>query len=113
MLIVVVFFYLGTRQAAYLNAIISAGVLHSVTSACSAGLLWQCHCKKTSEHIQVKNPSTNSAETTYWQWGGCSDDISYGYNKSTQFTDKTNSVSDIKALIRHHNSEAGRQVSVD
>nr|AFN44719.1 Wnt protein-like protein 6 [Bugula neritina] len=88
-----------TREAAYLNAITSAGILYSVTRACSMGILWQCHCDGTKRDV---------ASNEMWSWGGCSDDIVYGYNKSKQFTKNKHISSDIKELVRNHNNEAGR-----
>jgi len=93
---------LDTREAAYLNAITAAGVLHSVTTACSTGVLWQCHCDRTQRDV---------ANDGLWEWGGCSDDVEFGYNKSKQFTDIKKERYDIKALLLVHNNEAGRLVS--
>ncbi|XP_067935055.1 protein Wnt-6-like isoform X2 [Watersipora subatra] len=88
-----------TREAAYLNAITAAGILYSVTQACSMGVLWQCHCDRTIRDV---------SEDEMWSWGGCSDDIIFGYNKSKQFTKTKHISTDIKGLIRNHNNEAGR-----
>lgn len=92
-----------TREAAYLNAITAAGILYSVTSACSSGVLWQCHCDRTERDVD---------DDQMWQWGGCSDDIEYGYKKSQRFTKNKHISSDIKELVRNHNNEAGRLVSL-
>lgn len=67
------------------------------------GILWQCHCDGTKRDV---------ASNEMWSWGGCSDDIVYGYNKSKQFTKNKHISSDIKELVRNHNNEAGRMVSV-
>lgn len=90
-----------TREAAYLNAITAAGILYSVTTACSSGVLWQCHCDRTIR---------DTADDAMWQWGGCSDDIEYGYKKSIRFTRNKHISTDIKELILKHNNEAGRLV---
>ena len=39
--------FLDTREAAFVNAIVAAGVTYAVTQGCSSGLLLQCTCDKT------------------------------------------------------------------
>ncbi|XP_042558808.1 protein Wnt-6-like [Clupea harengus] len=85
------------REAAFLYAITAAGVVHTVTQACSMGDLLQCGC----------TPATQEGP---WEWGGCGDDVEFGYQISRQFTDsrRKRGKSDIKTLIDLHNNEAGR-----
>lgn len=52
-----------------------------------------------------------------WKWGGCSDDVDFGYKKSAQFMDvglpKGESTRRVNGRTRIllHNNEAGRLVS--
>lgn len=47
-----------------------------------------------------------------WEWGGCSDNVNYGFKKSREFMDAPyRKRSDIKTLLKRHNNDAGRFVS--
>lgn len=47
-----------------------------------------------------------------FQWGGCSDNVHFGYKKSRDFFDALHRKrSDIKTLVKSHNNDAGRLVS--
>ncbi|XP_030637664.1 protein Wnt-6 [Chanos chanos] len=105
------------RETAFVNAITAAGVVHAVTQACSQGELLQCGCVTAhgspadalalERHGQV--PKTQDGR---WEWGGCGDDVDFGYEKSRQFVDsrRRRGKSDIRTLIDLHNNEAGRLV---
>nr|QVQ68767.1 wnt 6 [Doryteuthis pealeii] len=89
------------RETAFVYAITAAGVTYSVTQACSAGSLLQCTCDRN--HIRDK--STDGQ----WAWGGCGDDVDFGYLKSREFMDaRKKKRCDITTKIRMHNNEAGR-----
>ena len=46
-----------------------------------------------------------------WEWGGCADNVKYGYKKSREFMDaKYRKRSDLKTQVMLHNNEAGRLV---
>jgi wingless-type MMTV integration site family protein 8 len=89
-----------TKERAFVNAILSAGVVHTVARNCSSGQLADCGC----EH----NGVVDSAES--WQWGGCSDNVVYGAKISRHFLDDvTSSSADSKmAAAIKHNNQAGR-----
>ena len=47
-----------------------------------------------------------------WEWGGCADNVQYGYKKSREFMDsRYRKRSDMNTQVMLHNNEAGRLVS--
>lgn len=49
-----------------------------------------------------------------WEWGGCGDNVNFGYKKSREFMDAPyRKRSDIKTLVKLHNNDAGRLVSAE
>nr|BAW33241.1 wnt6 protein [Hemicentrotus pulcherrimus] len=92
-----------TRQTAFVNAITTAGVTYAATQACSMGKLHQCGCANLPSGRNELD--TNEA----WVWGGCGDNVEYGYTKSKEFVDAhMKRRSDIGTLVTLHNNEAGR-----
>ncbi|XP_078369910.1 protein Wnt-7b-like isoform X1 [Oculina patagonica] len=91
----------GTKEAAYTQAIISAGVVYTITKACSMGNLSECNCDRR-KWGQKSNKG--------WMWGGCSVDVSYGIDLSDRFVNARRSKEDAIFLMNKHNSRAGRQV---
>ncbi|XP_041348531.1 protein Wnt-2b-A-like [Gigantopelta aegis] len=93
----------GSREAAFVYAVSSAGVVHSITRACSKGELQHCACDPT------KRGSSNDHRGEF-DWGGCSDNVRYGSHFSRMFVDaKERKVRDAKALMNLHNNRAGRR----
>ncbi|XP_070182595.1 protein Wnt-6-like, partial [Littorina saxatilis] len=93
-----------TREAAFLYSITAAGVVYAVTQACSLGALLQCSC-----HNHARDMATDGE----WEWGGCGDDVDFGYRKSQEFMDarrrKKRRRGDFTTMIQLHNNEAGRR----
>jgi len=69
---------LGTREAAFVHALSSAGVAFAVTRSCSDGRLGdKCGCD------QKYNGKSNRG----WEWAGCSEDVNFGVTFSKEFVD--------------------------
>ncbi|XP_032831375.2 protein Wnt-6-like [Petromyzon marinus] len=57
----------------------------------------------------ARGPAAAGVEV--WEWGGCGDDVAFGYDKSRLYMEqqrRRRSGSDIKSLLDRHNHEAGR-----
>lgn len=111
------FFFLDSRETGFVNAITAAGVTYAVTRACTMGDLVECSCDKTAkgpnqlgQSMDVKLPG--AVGDGEWEWGGCGDNVNFGYRKSKDFMDaRYRKRSDIKTLVKIHNNDAGRLVS--
>nr|XP_027206241.1 protein Wnt-1-like [Dermatophagoides pteronyssinus] len=92
---------INSREKAFIHAISTAGVVYSVTRACTKGELSQCGCddKVKSQDVQGK-----------WDWGGCSDDIYYGAEFSRRFIDSIEDPNQSEGVMNLHNNEVGRRV---
>ncbi|ESN90971.1 hypothetical protein HELRODRAFT_90604, partial [Helobdella robusta] len=89
----------GTRETAFLYAILSAGVTHKVTKACSSGRLKNCGCDRTL--------------TGQEEWSGCSDNVAYGKAFARSLIDVREELVGMshpsRALLNLHNNNAGRK----
>lgn len=95
----------GSREAAFVYAISSAGVVYALTRACSQGELKTCNC---DPHKRGRAGD----ERGEFDWGGCSDNINYGIKFAKAFIDaKERTVRDARALMNLHNNRCGRTVS--
>lgn len=47
-----------------------------------------------------------------WEWGGCSDNIGFGFKFSRDFVDTGERGRNLREKMNLHNNEAGRAVSV-
>lgn len=95
----------GSREAAFVYAISSAGVVYAITRACSQGELKSCSC---DPHKRGRSKDDRGE----FDWGGCSDNINYGIKFAKDFVDaKEKTVKDARALMNLHNNRCGRMVS--
>ncbi len=91
-------------------ALASATVVHRITTACSLGELGsECGCD-TSRNGLISPQG--------WQWGSCSDNVSYGVSFAQNFLDEreisvdtTNHTAVRNGLVHLYNNFAGREVS--
>lgn len=80
------------------------------------GQLHTCACVHNSARQQNQQGQGQGQGGSDWVWGGCSDDVEFGYRKSTQFMDVGVAKSgrerrvDGKTRVLLHNNEAGRLV---
>ncbi|XP_067001792.1 protein Wnt-6 [Anabrus simplex] len=103
-----------TRETGFVNAITTAGVTFAVTRACSTGELLECSCdkavkRKGNPRMPPEHPAIGSMADGDWEWGGCGDNIQFGYSMSKAFMDAPHRKRrDMKMLVKLHNNDAGR-----
>ncbi|KAL3217002.1 hypothetical protein MRX96_032658 [Rhipicephalus microplus] len=86
-----------TREAAFVDAIVAAGVVYALTEACAQGRLLDCQCRRRHNAVNHLQGRT-----------GCDHFVDFGYHKSRDFMNRKR-VGDLRATILSHNYEAGRQ----
>eukprot|EP00111_Clytia_hemisphaerica_P015917 TCONS_00047033-protein len=97
---------LATRETAYIYASTSAAIMHTISRGCMEGKLANhCSCSKEERPGSLKQSDV---------WGGCGDNLPYGYQFSKKFTDAGEQLSEetlskfSRVLMNLHNNEAGR-----
>lgn len=86
-------------------------MVNAVSRACREGELSSCGCSRA---VRPKDLPRD------WLWGGCGDNLNYGYRFSKEFVDAREreksypkgSYESARLLMNLHNNEAGRRVSV-
>ncbi|XP_067684762.1 protein Wnt-5a-like [Haliotis asinina] len=99
---------IASREAAFTHAISAAGVVHAVSRSCREGELASCGCSR------ARRPKDLNRD---WIWGGCGDNIEYGYRFAKAFVDVREKEKnhprhsrDLARMIMNlHNNEAGRK----
>jgi len=100
---------LASRETAFTYAVLSAGVVHAVSRSCRNGELRACGCgRRRRPHGLPRD----------WLWGGCGDNVDYGYRFAQGFVDireremnhPRRSRQLAVMLMNVHNNEAGRKV---
>ncbi|XP_068624141.1 uncharacterized protein [Battus philenor] len=102
---------IASRETAFTNAITSAGVSLAISRACRDGRLASCGCSRATR------PKNLHAD---WVWGGCGDNLQYGYKFTEGFVDirererkvKRGSREQGRQLMNRHNNEAGRRAVI-
>ncbi|KAL7878802.1 hypothetical protein AOLI_G00097760 [Acnodon oligacanthus] len=93
----------GSREAAFVYAISSAGMVHTLTRACSQGELDTCSCDPGKKGL------SRDAKGSF-DWGGCSDHVDHAIKFTQAFVDaKERKERDARALMNLHNNRAGRK----
>ncbi|XP_055318181.1 protein Wnt-5 isoform X2 [Sitodiplosis mosellana] len=69
---------LGSPEMAFVHAMAAAAAASFVARACRDGQLSTCGCSRSSRPRQLHSD---------WTWGGCGDDLQFGYKFSQQFID--------------------------
>uniref|UniRef100_A0A7E4UQR4 Protein Wnt n=1 Tax=Panagrellus redivivus TaxID=6233 RepID=A0A7E4UQR4_PANRE len=105
---------LGTKEAAFTYAILSAGVTHEIGRRCRLGQLKSCGCSDASKIPSTTVPSGINEE---WTWGGCGDNVDYGSRFSRNFIDVREKEESVKrsettgrSLMNRWNNEVGRKI---
>lgn len=94
-----------------MHAVSAAGVAHAVARGCRNGLISMCTCSEMQRPDDLNND---------WVWGGCGDNVHYGYQFASTFIDLRERESNhpkgseelAKMLMNKHNNEAGRRVTI-
>ncbi|KAL3285518.1 hypothetical protein HHI36_000049 [Cryptolaemus montrouzieri] len=100
----------GSRESAFAHALAAAGVAYAISRACKDGQLSSCGCSRMRRPKDLRKD---------WVWGGCGDNLEYGYKFTQTFVDitekerryKRGARAQGKSLMNLHNNEAGRRVS--
>ena len=100
---------LDSKEAAFVNALFSAGVVHGITKACSSNRMASCSCDRRSTGYNQGG----------FKWHRCSDNVDFGIKFSKQFIDSVELNWSIqrmyssleRSLMNLHNNEVGRKVS--
>ena len=101
----------ASREVAYLHAVTAAGVAHAVSRSCRDGQLSSCGCARSGRPRDLHRD---------WIWGGCGDNLEYGYKFTQGFVDvrererklRRGSREQARALMNLHNNEAGRRAVI-
>ncbi|KFV08624.1 Protein Wnt-5b, partial [Tauraco erythrolophus] len=101
---------IGSRETAFTYAVSAAGVVNAISRACREGELSSCGCSRTARPKDLPRD---------WLWGGCGDNVEYGYRFAKEFVDAKEreknyvrgSEEQARMLMNLQNNEAGRRNS--
>ncbi|XP_019758074.1 protein Wnt-5b [Dendroctonus ponderosae] len=104
-------FTIASREIAFAHALAAAGVAYSVSRACRDGQLSSCGCSNMERPKDLKQS---------FVWGGCGDNLEYGYKFTQNFVDvrekerkfKRGTREQGRSLMNIHNNEAGRRAVI-
>ncbi|XP_036357018.1 protein Wnt-8b-like isoform X2 [Octopus sinensis] len=89
----------ATQEASFVQSILAAGIMHTLTRRCSLGHFSDCGCDDSKKG---KRGGHN------WLWSGCSDDVRFSARVSKQLIDSLEKGKDALASMKLHNNEVGR-----
>ncbi|CAB1419037.1 unnamed protein product, partial [Pleuronectes platessa] len=100
----------SSRETAFTYAISAAGVVNAISRACREGELSTCGCSRAARPRDLPRD---------WLWGGCGDNVHYGYRFAREFVDAREreknyprgSAEHARTMMNVQNNEAGRQRS--
>ncbi|XP_045469815.1 protein Wnt-1 isoform X1 [Harmonia axyridis] len=100
----------GCRETAFIYAITSAAVTHAIARACSEGTIDTCSCENhhKARKYHFSENSVAVAGVRDFEWGGCSDNIGFGFAVSREFVDTGERGKTLREKMNLHNNEAGR-----
>ncbi|KAG7261447.1 hypothetical protein CRUP_005283 [Coryphaenoides rupestris] len=99
-----------SRETAFTYSISAAGVVNAVSRACHEGELSSCGCSRAARPKDLPRD---------WLWGGCGDNLDYGYRFSKEFVDAREreksypkgTAESARLQMNLHNNEAGRRLA--
>lgn len=91
----------GFKETAFLYAVSSAALTHTLARACSAGRMERCTCDDS--------PGLESRQA--WQWGVCGDNLKYSTKFLSNFLGPKRGSKDLRARADAHNTHVGIKVS--
>ncbi|XP_009422868.1 protein Wnt-5b isoform X2 [Pan troglodytes] len=99
---------IGSRETAFTYAVSAAGVVNAISRACREGELSTCGCSRTARPKDLPRD---------WLWGGCGDNVEYGYRFAKEFVDAREREKNFakgseeqgRVLMNLQNNEAGRR----
>ncbi|XP_045746154.1 protein Wnt-9b [Mirounga angustirostris] len=87
----------GFKETAFLYAVSSAALTHTLARACSAGRMERCTCDDS--------PGLESRQA--WQWGVCGDNLKYSTKFLSNFLGPKRGSKDLRARADAHNTHVG------
>ncbi|XP_050669428.1 protein Wnt-5b-like [Leptidea sinapis] len=101
----------ASRETAFTHAIMSAGISLAISRSCSDGRISSCGCSTATRPKHLHSD---------WVWGGCAENLEYGYKFAEGFVDvrererkvKRGSREQGRQLMNRHNNEAGRRAVI-
>ncbi|XP_054314840.1 protein Wnt-9b isoform X1 [Pongo pygmaeus] len=87
----------GFKETAFLYAVSSAALTHTLARACSAGRMERCTC----------DDSLGLESRQAWQWGVCGDNLKYSTKFLSNFLGSKRGNKDLRARADAHNTHVG------
>ncbi|XP_061455019.1 uncharacterized protein LOC133371502 [Rhineura floridana] len=95
----------GSKESAFVYALASAAISHSIAQACASGQVPFCSCGSAP----TEEPQPD------FQWGGCGDNLRFGLQLGSAFVDgpmkSSKAGTRVSRLVNLHNNAVGRQES--